>query len=376
MKRVLIAIGLVAVVLAGVGFAYGQQLGMLATLLFAHHPAEPFDPANSPPPPDYSVAASWGALPDVQDATDVAPPGVPIADPKTAPVDVFFIHPTTFFSNSAWNQPLDDAETNRRTDMGPLRAQASAFNGCCAVYAPRYRQFTFSAIFQYDANSRAAEDLAYSDVKRAFEYYIAHYNRGRPFIIASHSQGSRMATRLIPEMIDGTPLRARFVAAYLAGTWLPQSWFDKQKTIRPCQSATETGCVLSWSTLAADADGAKQRENFVERAGFAPDMAKEQFVCTNPISWTTGPAVAPADDNIGGWLPGRDNPPHAIDPHVVSAQCDDGGLFISDPEPSGYHIAVLPGGNYHNYDYQLFWMNVRQNAIDRSKSFLASHGGA
>jgi hypothetical protein len=373
MKRLLAIAGLIVLALAGIGFAYGQQLGLLATLVFAHHPSDPFDPAKAPPAPDYSRQASWGALPGIQDATDVAPPGVPIADPRTAPVDVFFIHPTTFFSNSQWNQDLDDAKTNRRTDTGPFRAQASAFNGCCTVYAPRYRQFTFSAIFDYDASSRAAEGLAYSDVKRAFEYYIAHHNHGRPFIIASHSQGSRMATRLIPELIDGTPLRARFVAAYMAGTWLPQSWFDKQKTIRPCESATDTGCVLTWSTLAADADAEKQRASFVERAGFPPQMAREHFVCTNPISWTTGPELAPAGENLGGWLPGRSDPPRAIDPHVVSARCDDGGLFISDPEPSGYRVAALPGGNYHNYDYQLFWMNVRQNAIDRSKAFLAAH---
>lgn len=373
MKRVAIAGGLVLLALVGVGLAYGQQLSILAALAFAHHPSAAFDPAKAPPAPDYALRDSWGALPDMADATDVAPPGVPIADPKTAPLDVFFIHPTTFFSNSEWNQRLDDADTNRRTDMGPFRAQASAFNGCCAVYAPRYRQFTFSAVFNYDSNSRGAEDLAYSDVKRAFAYYIAHYNRRRPFIIASHSQGSRMAVRLIPEMIDGTPLRARFVAAYVAGNWIPQSWFARLKTIKPCETATETGCVNTWSTLAADADAQKQREAFVARNGSPPAMAQERFVCTNPISWTTTGETAPASANIGGWNPGRSDPPRAIDPHVVSARCDDGALFISDPEPNAYHAVELPGGNYHNYDYQLFWMNVRQNAIDRSKAFLAAH---
>lgn len=373
MKRAAIALGVAAVILAGVGLAYGQQLRMIAALIFAHHPSDPFDPAKAPPAPDYADRASWGALPDMQDATDIAPPGVPMADPKTAPVDVFFIHPTTFFSNSVWNQPLDDAETNHRTDMGPFRAQASVFSGCCAVYAPRYRQFTFSAIFDHDKSSRAAEDLAYSDVKRAFEYYIAHYNHGRPFIIASHSQGSRMATRLIPDLIDGTPLRGRFVAAYVVGTWLPQSWFTKQKTIKPCETAVETGCVATWSTLAADADAQKQREAFVARAGFPAAMAQEQFVCTNPLSWTTGAATAPATNNLGGWTPGPSDPPRPIDPQVVSARCDDGALFVSNPEPAPYHVAVLPGGNYHNYDYQLFWMNIRQNAIDRSKAFLAAH---
>lgn len=372
MKRIW-SVGVLALVaLVGVGVAYGQQFGMLGLLLMAHAPSTAFKDTPQPPAPDYANRASWGALPDMQDATDVSPPGVPLADAETAPVDVFFVHPTTFFSNSAWNQDLSDADTNKRTDMGPYRAQASAFSGCCAVYAPRYRQFTFSAVFNYDANSRAAEDLAYSDVKRAFQYYIQHYNHGRPFILASHSQGSRMLTRLIPELIDGTPLRKRLVAAYVVGTWLPERWFATQKTIKPCQTATDTGCVLTWSTLGEEADADKQRHDFVARAGYPDAMAQEHFVCTNPLSWSTGSEAVPASANLGGWTPGQSDPPRPIDPNVVGARCENGALFITDPAPRAYHLVKLPGENYHNYDYQLFWMNVRQNAMDRVKAYLAT----
>ncbi len=41
-----------------------------------------------------------------------------------------------------------------------------------------------------------AFDLAYEDLKTAFENYLKHYNKGRPIIIASHSQGSLHALRL------------------------------------------------------------------------------------------------------------------------------------------------------------------------------------
>ena len=372
MKRALIVVGLVAVALAGVGLAYGQQLGLMATLLMAHPPSTPFAQTPQPPAPDYATRAAWGALPDVQDATDVAPVGEEVAG-AGAPVDVFFVHPTTFFSNSAWNQDIGDADTNKRTDMGPFRAQASAFNGCCRVYAPRYRQFTFSAVLHYDDNSRAAEDLAYSDVKRAFEYYIAHYNHGRPFILAGHSQGSRMLIRLVPEMIDGTPLRKQLVAAYIVGNWIPQSWFDKQKTIKSCASAADTGCVLTWSTVGENADTQEQRADFVTRIGFPAAMAREHFVCTNPLSWSTSSDAAPASANVGGWTPGPSDPPRPIDPAVVGARCDNGALIVTDPAPRPYHLVVLPGGNYHNYDYQLFWMNVRRNAESRAKAFLAAH---
>ncbi len=109
MKRIW-SVGVLALVaLVGVGVAYGQQFGMLGLLLMAHAPSTAFKDTPQPPAPDYANRASWGALPDMQDATDVSPPGVPLADAETAPVDVFFVHPTTFFSNSAWNQDLSDA---------------------------------------------------------------------------------------------------------------------------------------------------------------------------------------------------------------------------------------------------------------------------
>lgn len=372
MRRIWSVVVLTAVALTGVGVAYGQQLGMMAILAAMHPPPTAFADTPTPPAPDYADRAAWGALPDMDDATDVAPPGVPLADPKTAPVDVFFVHPTTFFSGTAWNQDLSDAATNARTDSGPLRGQASVFNGCCAVYAPRYRQFTFSAVLNYDANSRAAEELAYSDVKRAFQYYLEHYNHGRPFILAGHSQGSRMLIRLIPDVIDGTPLRKKMVAAYVVGNWIPESWFTKQTTIMPCRGATDTGCVLTWSTLGEDADADKQRRDFVTRAGYPAATAQEHFICTNPLTWSMGSETVPASANLGGWTPGQSNPPRAIDPQVVGARCTNGALFITDPGPASYKLVRLPGGNYHNYDYQLFWMNVRQNAADRVKAYLAA----
>ena len=237
--------------------------------------------------------------------SDAIPPGVPAGDPAKAPVDVFFIYPTSFFSNDHWNAAIDDAETNAQTDYGSLAAQASAFNGCCRIYAPRYRQMTLGGFLKWSRSSDKAMALAYSDVKRAFEYYLAHYNHGRPFIIASHSQGSRHATTLIPEMIDNTPLRKQFVGAYVVGTWLPQMWFDKMKKVKPCNGAADTGCVVTWSTLLEGSDGAKIRADFAARGGHYPEFADQHFICINPLSWSRGNELAPPSVNAGGWVPGR-----------------------------------------------------------------------
>jgi hypothetical protein len=372
MRRALIVAGFVVVAAGAIGLAYGSRFALLTRMIFTHAPHTPFDQMTPPPAPDYSQRASWGAMPGTQDPTNVAPPGVAKADPATAPADVFFIHPTSFFDSDQWNQPLSDETTNRQTDTGTLRAQASVFNGCCRIYAPRYRQMTLGGFVGYSKSSDEALALAYSDVKRAFDYYIAHYNRGRPFIIASHSQGSRHAVILLADAIDGTDLRKRFVAAYIAGTWIPESRFARLKTIKPCERADDTGCVLTWSTLADGSDAQAQRVAFARRSGLPASLADEKFVCTNPISWTRSTALAPASLNLGGWLPGESDPPRAIDPNIVSARCDDGALFVSRPDSFLYRIGRLPGGNYHNYDYQLFWMNIRKNAQTRVQAFLAN----
>ena len=330
----------------------------------------PFDAARAPAAPDYSQKSAWAA--DGGDA-GAGPPGLMESYPESRKADVFFIHPTSYFSMENWNQPIDDAATNARTDSGSIRNQASVFQLCCRVYAPRYRQMSVAGFLSPSASSKAAMDLAYSDVKRAFDYYLAHYNHGRPFIIAGHSQGSRHARRLIEEEIAGTPLRKQFVAGYIAGNWIEEGWFAKLKTIKPCDRADDTGCVLTWNTLADGADAQAQRVDFARRSGAPPELANQPFVCTNPLTWTRSTQLAQASLDIGGWVYGRGTRPRPIDPHLVSARCDDGALFVSEPADIAYRIAILPGGNYHNYDYQLAYINIRKNAKDRADAFVASH---
>jgi hypothetical protein len=66
----------------------------------------------------------------------------------------------------------------------------------------------------------AAADLAYGDVARAFDHFLS-VNPSGPFILASHSEGSIHALRLLQERIIGTPLHRRLVVAYVIGLALP-----------------------------------------------------------------------------------------------------------------------------------------------------------
>src|SRR6266700_2123880 len=159
--------------------------------------------------PDYDNPDFWASTPFKHDPSDSIP--VPLLkDALTdSSVDVFFIHPTTFtdMDNPAWNAAIDDAAINAKTDYSTILYQASAFNEF-RVFAPRYRQANLRAYFTKDTGAaKNAFDLAYADVRSSFQYYLDHYNNGRPIIIASHSQGTTHALRLLKEFFENSPLK-------------------------------------------------------------------------------------------------------------------------------------------------------------------------
>ena len=137
-------------------------------------------------------------MPGRKSNADVIPPGIKGDLAVNPQADVFFIHPTTYLDNATWNARFDeDGFTGRQLEDAVVRYQVSTFNGCCRIFAPRYRQATLSVFVNPSDDSNKALDLAYSDVVRAFDRFIEKENNGRPFILASHSQGSLHATRLL-----------------------------------------------------------------------------------------------------------------------------------------------------------------------------------
>ncbi|MGE0667311.1 MAG: DUF3089 domain-containing protein [Sphingomonadales bacterium] len=347
---------------------------------WAMTPPEPFAAMTPPPEPDYAESSAWAALPTKRDAADQVPDAPQTVDAQDrAEVDVFFIAPTTYYNRAGWNAPIDDQDAQERLDKFVLKYQASAFNGSAKVYAPHYRQATLGAFFPENReDGDMALELAYGDVRRAFRYYMEHYNRGRPFILAAHSQGSRHLSYLLRDEIDGTPLARRMVAAYAVGFALPMDLFDRvYEDIEPCAEARQTGCVASWNSFAAtDADPAGLFDNigFVYDGAYEPNRGKT-LLCVNPLDWTTSERNAPPELNIGA-LPTSDEPLGKPDRRLTGAHCKDGVLYAAPPDGKGYSGFVLPGGNYHIYDYNLFYMNIRRNVAQRVTAYLAARPAA
>ncbi|MCA8979050.1 MAG: DUF3089 domain-containing protein, partial [Planctomycetes bacterium] len=130
-------------------------------------PGVPFALEAAPPPPDYDDPARWSALPGRVDADDVEVATLTAIDPARAPVDVFYVHPTSYIADG-WNARLGDRVVDDAADRGGARIQASAFRGCCAVYAPRYRQANLTAFTGPSADGARAIALAGDDVIAAF----------------------------------------------------------------------------------------------------------------------------------------------------------------------------------------------------------------
>ncbi len=310
--------------------------------------------------PDYNYLYYWAANPLKKNLSDSTP--APYKNfVKDSTVDVFFIHPTTYTNDTAvnkfsltdlaekryWNANINDAALNAYTDYSTILKQASAFNRY-RVFAPRYRQAHLASFYIADSLAKEFFDTAYSDIKNAFTYYLSHYNEGRPFIIASHSQGTVHAGRLMKEMIENTELAKRMVAAYVIGMAVPVDYFSK---CLPCSTAAQTGCFVGWRTF---------------KKGYEPEaVTRETFrsFVVNPLTWTMDSLPAKRSLNKGAVL-FRFNKPLT---HAVSAEIHDNILWSSKPHFFG--SLFFTKKNYHIGDINLFWKNIRDNLDERVESF-------
>jgi hypothetical protein len=80
---------------------------VLAAELKLRPPPKSFDSYAAPPAPDYANVASWAVWPGRPSSAEQIPPGIDGGIAKDPKADVFFIHPTTFLDNSAWNTAYD-----------------------------------------------------------------------------------------------------------------------------------------------------------------------------------------------------------------------------------------------------------------------------
>ncbi len=312
-----------------------------------------FDKTNIPPVPNYSKEATWAALPFKKDLADSTPIG--LYDNQTnADVDVFFIYPTSYTNKPkdryTWNADVNNATLNQKTSRTSILYQASIFNASCRVYAPYYRQAHYSVFLTNDSNDRKqALNLAYEDVKAAFEFYLKNYNNNRPIIIASHSQGTVHAVRLLQEFFINQPLQKKLVVAYILG--MPVS-AKMLPTILPCKDSLQTNCFNCWNTF----------ENKYVPKFYS--LGLNQAICTNPLSWKLDENYVDASYNKGAII----RPFSKIRPNCCDAKVNQGLLWVKKPNfPGSFFIRTHI---YHAGDFNFYYLDIRENVATRIRVYL------
>jgi len=360
----------VLIILAVIGAFLFYQFGTRVLV----SQATPQGHFQAPPPtdtgPDYALDANWLAKPGFADDPALwRPTGYSEPDPIAIGAATFYIHPTTYLERDRWNAPLlPDAASEARTQLF-VRSQASAFNRETQVWAPRYRQAAFGAFLLKSEDASKALDLAYRDVIKAFDAFLAAQPANRPLILAGHSQGALHLSRLLADR--RAVLKDRLVAAYVVG-WPLSATADLPLMGRTaCARADETGCILTWQSFAEPANPSLVMDSWVgTKASNGIVRQRSDMVCVNPLTGIADGAATPLA-NLGTLQPSADFATATVAPGQVGARCEDGLLLVDGTLPTvgGF---VLPGNNYHPFDYALFWGSIRADSARRMAAFQAA----
>ena len=279
-------------------------------------------------------------------------------------VDVIYFYSTTF--NKASDDAPDIADIDdvgmRTGAQVELKLQASVFEEDCNVYAPYYRQI--SAPYALTLSDEEADDLlrysASQDPSRALDYYFEHYNNGKPFILAGHSQASQILTMILSDYMKEHPeYYDRMIAAYVIGYSVTEDYMKANPHLKFAEGADDTGVIISYNT---EGPGNKDQHNAV---------VVEGAISINPLNWKRDETYASASENKGALLTVGE-----ITAGVADARIDlERGVVVCESvDPAVYGIpesahALFGPESFHNCDYGLYYMNLRENVKVRIAAF-------
>ena len=340
-------------------FQFGQQV-----LIKTATPSGHFQTPPASGGPEYAKAENRIARPDIpSDPSEWLPSGV--SSNAAGQAAIFYVHPTTYLERDRWNAPLSgNGDSDGRASLF-VRSQASALTSAGQVWAPRYRQAAYGAFLLKSEDAQKALDLAYSDVAAAFDEFLKR-NPESPLILAGHSQGALHLSRLLRERAP--QLKGRLVAAYVVGWPLSTTADLPAMGLLPCSTADQTGCVLSWQSFGQPANPDLIMDAWEGMKGpTGIERKRRDMLCVNPLTGTKD-GSAPPQANAGTLVPSADLKQAVLEPGRVGAHCDR-GLLLLDGDIPRLGPFVLPGNNYHVYDYALFWSAIRTDAERRMRAW-------
>ena len=349
------------------GIALGSAAALCMIALIAGCTSNPAAPPSastsettSAPAPDYADASNWLSQPSSSDASK--------------PVDVFYLYPTAYMPSSP-NAPVVCSADNPQMRSGAQAAfsrTATAFAPLANIYAPYYRQATIWIVaMPYEKQEPIVGGEPTTDALSAFDYYIKHLNHGRPFILAGHSQGSHIMINLMADYMKKHPeVYKRMIVAYVPGYSITPQYLQQNSELKFAENADDTQVIVSYNTVAPTTT--------------MPDtVILPGAMAINPIAWTRSETTATAAQNLGsisldknGYavLDAQGQPQKVLG--VADARIDTatGRLICSTVDTATLNPgnSVTAAGIFHNYDYPFYYFDIRANAENRIKRYLAN----
>lgn len=325
------------------GCAAANPVSEKAALFQAGHPKIPV-----PAAPDYSSPSSW----------------IIAESEGNAAADVFYIYPTIFSGEGiSFMQVSDPVKRKNASDYSMFNM--GLFSGAANRYAPYYRQSSLETFI--NKTYEEIEPYIYvpcEDTINAFDYYMKHYNKGKPFFLAGFSQGAVMEECLMKYRFNDKKILSRFIAAYLLGYGIASEKIKKYPWIKQAAGEKDTGVFISLNT---------------HLPGAVPMIVMPPgSVSNNPISWRPDAAPANMKDYKGALIlkdmaagTAEEDPAPFTSVRISSVT---GGIELGGVKEEYKKKALKVFGDkyMHTYDFMFFYNNLSENIHKRLEAFIAS----
>ena len=285
---------------------------------------------------DYTDTAYWYSIGD-----------------ETHAADVFYVYPTVSTisyedNGNSWYADITLPEVREEAN-GNQRFNKMLY-GEYNFYAPYYRQMIFEAYQQPASMLVQLVETPAQDINDAFQYYMTHYNNGRPFFLMGHSQGSQVLIELLKKGMT-IEQRQQMVAAYCIGYHVTaEELAEYPEALKPATDSIMQGLIIF---------------NSVTDTTAISMVSRGDVVGINPTTWTMSTDTIPAEFHLGmaKYNDARDS--ILIVPCPTKTCLYKHTTVCPDLDPEMVFIPayeqMFPKGNLHFADSWLFGGNVIQN---------------
>lgn len=317
-------------------------------------------------PTDYSDADNWMYC-------DTEP---------TEDVDLFYIYPTVYNDADGTDLAAIDDKTVRLVAQLAYGKTGSAFGDYTNVYAPYYRQTNLAVAKGMTGEEYEEYNMQEqrTDIYAALDYFFEHYNNGRPFILAGHSQGACLLKITLGEYMQAHPdYLERMVACYAVGFAVTDDWLEEHPYVKFAEGADDTGVILSWNTEGPDNEG--------------PSLVVEgNAVSINPITWTRDGTTADASESLGsrtldeatvaaGMKDGSITSAEQVNdmwkavPGVADAtvNLERGTVICTTQDDYNEDTEIFGTESFHSHDYDFYYEDIKANGQARIAAYFAEH---